>query len=57
MFYLFEIQRYKAYVEEMEKRIAEEVEAHAAQHEIVELQVLPNPPSVLLEEADEGNSS
>jgi PH/SEC7 domain-containing protein len=56
-FYQFEIRRYKSYVDELEKRMSEEAENNGGSEELVELQVLPNPPSVLVEEADENNQS
>ena len=52
-FYQFEIRRYKIYIDEIEKRINEESDHNGGTEELVELQVLPNPPSVLVEETDE----
>lgn len=49
VFYQYEIRRYRTYVEILEKRANAENSERNGVEELVELQVLPNPP-VLMEE-------
>jgi hypothetical protein len=47
IFYQYEMKRYRSYVEVLEKRH----NMDHAEHELVELQVLPNPPVLMEEES------
>jgi len=48
-FFQFEIRRYRSYIEVLDKRATETNGMEGPSDELVELQVLPNPPSILME--------
>jgi hypothetical protein len=52
MFYQQEIRRYKTYVDVLEKRANSECSDRIGSEELVELQVLPNPPVPVLREEE-----